>query len=185
MPGTNRALPRPWRPIKQLAPLLRLFVRRACSGGVLRDRVHPCAQSDISLQAPLRRPTVFWTSNAPPICDGARSSGQSPRHFCEPADYKVRSSAAPSAGAVKVIGYDAAGVVVETGPQASLFRAGDEVFYAGSVIRSGTNAEFHLATSASSGVCRARSDLPRPRPCRSRRSPRGKPRLIAWTSVSR
>jgi hypothetical protein len=30
------------------------------------------------------------------------------------------------------------------GPQASLFRPDDEVFYAGSVVRSGTNAEFHL-----------------------------------------
>jgi NADPH:quinone reductase len=37
-----------------------------------------------------------------------------------------------------------AGVVVEAGPQASFFRPGDEVFYAGSNIRSGTNAEFHL-----------------------------------------
>jgi len=61
-----------------------------------------------------------------------------------PVDYKVRSSAAPPAGSAKVIGYDAAGVVVEAGPQASLFRPGDEVFYAGSIIRSGTNAEFHL-----------------------------------------
>ena len=61
-----------------------------------------------------------------------------------PVDYKVRASAAPPAGAAKVIGYDAAGVVVEAGPQASLFRPGDEVFYAGSNIRSGTNAEFHL-----------------------------------------
>jgi NADPH:quinone reductase len=61
-----------------------------------------------------------------------------------PVDYKVRSSAAPSAGAAKVIGYDAAGVVVEAGPDASLFRPGDEVFYAGSVTRSGTNAEFQL-----------------------------------------
>jgi NADPH:quinone reductase-like Zn-dependent oxidoreductase len=61
-----------------------------------------------------------------------------------PVDYKVRSSAAPPPGAAKVIGYDAAGVVVEAGPQASLFRPGDEVFYAGSNIRSGTNAELHL-----------------------------------------
>ena len=61
-----------------------------------------------------------------------------------PVDYKVRSSAAPAAGAAKVIGYDAAGVVVEAGPQASLFRPDDEVFYAGSIVRSGTNAEFHL-----------------------------------------
>src|ERR1700747_3641685 len=42
-----------------------------------------------------------------------------------PVDYKVRSSAAPSAVAAKVIGYDAAGVVVEAGPDASLFRPGD------------------------------------------------------------
>jgi NADPH:quinone reductase len=35
-----------------------------------------------------------------------------------PVDYKVRSSAAPPPGAAKVIGYDAAGVVVEAGPQA-------------------------------------------------------------------
>jgi NADPH:quinone reductase len=61
-----------------------------------------------------------------------------------PVDYKVRSSATPPPGAAKVIGYDAAGVVVEAGPQASLFRPGDEVFYAGSNIRSGTNAELHL-----------------------------------------
>jgi NADPH:quinone reductase len=61
-----------------------------------------------------------------------------------PVDYKVRSSAAPPDDTAKVIGYDAAGVVVEAGPRASLFRPGDEVFYAGSIIRSGTNAEFHL-----------------------------------------
>src|SRR5580765_6562661 len=39
-----------------------------------------------------------------------------------PVDYKVRASAAPPAETAKVIGYDAAGVVVEVGPQASLFR---------------------------------------------------------------
>jgi NADPH:quinone reductase len=61
-----------------------------------------------------------------------------------PVDYKVRASAAPPAETAKVIGDDAAGIVVEAGPQASLFRPGDEVFYAGSIIRSGTNAEFHL-----------------------------------------
>jgi NADPH2:quinone reductase len=61
-----------------------------------------------------------------------------------PVDCKVRASAPAPAGAAKVIGWDAAGTVVEAGPQASLFRAGDEVFYAGSIARSGTNAQFHL-----------------------------------------
>jgi NADPH2:quinone reductase len=61
-----------------------------------------------------------------------------------PVDYKVRASAPAPAGAAKVIGWDAAGIVVEAGPQASFFKAGDEVFYAGSIARSGTNAQFHL-----------------------------------------
>ena len=61
-----------------------------------------------------------------------------------PVDYKVRASAPAPEGAAKVIGWDAAGIVVEAGPQATLFKVGDEVFYAGSIARSGTNAQFHL-----------------------------------------
>jgi NADPH:quinone reductase len=61
-----------------------------------------------------------------------------------PVDYKVRSSAPAPVGPAKVIGWDAAGIVVEAGAQASLFRTGEEVFYAGSIARSGTNAQFHL-----------------------------------------
>ncbi len=62
-----------------------------------------------------------------------------------PVDYKQRASAEPSPGeAYKVLGYDAAGVVRATGPEATLLRTGDEVYYAGSVARPGTNAELHL-----------------------------------------
>ncbi|SFW10956.1 zinc-binding alcohol dehydrogenase family protein [Nitrosovibrio sp. Nv17] len=60
-----------------------------------------------------------------------------------PIDTKVRRSVAPEADQWKVLGWDAAGVVVETGPQAGLFRPGDEVYYAGALARPGTNAEFH------------------------------------------
>jgi zinc-binding alcohol dehydrogenase family protein len=60
-----------------------------------------------------------------------------------PVDYKVRLRADPK-GEAKVLGFDAAGVVVETGKDATLFKPGDEVFYAGTIVRSGTNAEFHL-----------------------------------------
>jgi zinc-binding alcohol dehydrogenase family protein len=42
-----------------------------------------------------------------------------------------------------VTGYDCAGVVESVGPEATLFKVGDEVFYAGAVQRRGTNAEFH------------------------------------------
>jgi zinc-binding alcohol dehydrogenase family protein len=61
-----------------------------------------------------------------------------------PVDYKVRKRAAPPAGETKILGYDAAGVVDAVGPDVSLFKPGDEVFYAGSIQRQGTNAEFHL-----------------------------------------
>ena len=61
-----------------------------------------------------------------------------------PVDTKVRMRAAPEAGAWKVLGWDAAGLVEAVGPDATAFRPGDAVFYAGALGRSGTNAEFHL-----------------------------------------
>jgi zinc-binding alcohol dehydrogenase family protein len=61
-----------------------------------------------------------------------------------PVDYKVRKRAAPPAGETKILGFDAAGVVNAVGPDVSLFKPGDEVFYAGSILRQGTNSEFHL-----------------------------------------
>jgi len=61
-----------------------------------------------------------------------------------PVDYKVRKRAAPPEGETKILGYDAAGIVEAVGPEVSLFKAGDEVFYAGSILRQGTNSEFHL-----------------------------------------
>lgn len=61
-----------------------------------------------------------------------------------PVDTKVRRNASPAPGDWKVLGWDASGVVVEAGPDATLFKPGDEVFYAGALTRPGTNAEFHL-----------------------------------------
>jgi zinc-binding alcohol dehydrogenase family protein len=62
-----------------------------------------------------------------------------------PVDTKVRMRAAPRDGEPnKILGYDAAGIVDAVGPDVTLFKAGDEVFYAGSILRQGTNAEFHL-----------------------------------------
>ncbi len=42
-----------------------------------------------------------------------------------------------------MLGFDAAAVVVVTGPEVTVFAPGDEV-YAGSIARSGSNAEHHL-----------------------------------------
>src|ERR1700709_1392804 len=61
-----------------------------------------------------------------------------------PVDYKVRKRATPPEGDTKILGYDAAGMVDAGGPDVTLFKAGEEVFYAGSIQRQGTNSEFHL-----------------------------------------
>src|ERR1700722_474286 len=61
-----------------------------------------------------------------------------------PVDYKVRKRAAPPEGETKILGFDAAGIVDAVGAEVTLFKPGDEVFYAGSILRQGTNSEFHL-----------------------------------------
>ena len=61
-----------------------------------------------------------------------------------PVDTKVRQRGGAEDGGWKVLGWDAAGVVAAVGPEASLFKPGDAVFYAGALGRPGTNAEFHL-----------------------------------------
>lgn len=61
-----------------------------------------------------------------------------------PVDTKVRGRKAAENGVPVVLGWDAVGEVVETGSDTSLFKVGDEVWYAGAIKRQGTNAEFHL-----------------------------------------
>ncbi len=61
-----------------------------------------------------------------------------------PVDTKVRAPKDQAPDGPRVLGWDASGVVEEVGPDVTLFKAGDEVFYAGDITRSGTNAEFQL-----------------------------------------
>ncbi len=62
-----------------------------------------------------------------------------------PADVKRRRWEDPAEPAgYRVLGYDAAGVVVAVGSQVTGFAPGDEVYYAGAMDRHGTNAQFHV-----------------------------------------
>jgi NADPH:quinone reductase len=69
-----------------------------------------------------------------------------------PVDVKVRQKFNPKPGNWKVLGWDAAGIVTAVGSQVTLFRPGDEVFYAGAIGRSGTNAEYHLVDERIVGI---------------------------------
>lgn len=61
-----------------------------------------------------------------------------------PVDTKVRMRAQGTEAQPKILGFDCAGVVESVGTEVRWFKPGDEVFYAGSIQRPGTNSEFHL-----------------------------------------
>lgn len=61
-----------------------------------------------------------------------------------PVDTKVRRGMAPPDGEWRVLGWDAAGVVRAVGADATLFKPGDRVWYAGSITRPGSNSELQL-----------------------------------------
>ncbi len=61
-----------------------------------------------------------------------------------PVDTKVRKSKDTVEDPPRVLGWDASGVVESVGPDVTLFKPGDEVYYAGDITRSGSNAEYQL-----------------------------------------
>ncbi len=63
-----------------------------------------------------------------------------------PVDFKIRQSAAKDTklDTPKIIGWDATGTVEAVGDQVSRFKVGDQVYYAGDLTRSGSNAEYQL-----------------------------------------
>jgi NADPH2:quinone reductase len=61
-----------------------------------------------------------------------------------PVDTKVRAPKEKREQTPRVLGWDAAGVVEAVGSDVTLFKVGDEVFYAGDITRPGSNAEFQL-----------------------------------------
>ncbi|MFT3735259.1 MAG: zinc-binding alcohol dehydrogenase family protein [Rhodocyclaceae bacterium] len=68
-----------------------------------------------------------------------------------PVDTKVRKSNNPPAGEHKVLGWDAVGIVKAVGPEVTLFKPGERVWYAGSIARPGVNSERHLVDERIAG----------------------------------
>jgi zinc-binding alcohol dehydrogenase family protein len=68
-----------------------------------------------------------------------------------PVDTKVRSPKDKVEKEPKILGWDASGIVVETGEECIDFKPGDEVFYAGSITRQGTYSEYHLVDERIAG----------------------------------
>ena len=61
-----------------------------------------------------------------------------------PVDTKMRAPQDKVEESPRILGWDVAGVVDSVGSDVSLFKPGDEVFYAGSFIKPGCNSEFHV-----------------------------------------
>ena len=62
-----------------------------------------------------------------------------------PVDTKIRRSQPDKVeNPPRVLGWDASGIVEAVGPDVTLFKPGDDVYYAGDITRSGSNAEFQL-----------------------------------------
>jgi zinc-binding alcohol dehydrogenase family protein len=76
-----------------------------------------------------------------------------------PVDTKVRRGVSPKVGEVKVLGWDAAGIVRAVGDRVTLFKPGDRVMYAGSLLRPGTNSERHLVDERIVGRAPSSIDL--------------------------
>ena len=60
-----------------------------------------------------------------------------------PVDAKMRKRTKPAPGVPQILGWDAVGIVEQAGAQATLFKPGDRVWYAGSIARPGANSVLH------------------------------------------
>jgi alcohol dehydrogenase len=99
----------------------------------------------ITRKLPLDDPGCFVSVDLPDPMPGPRDLLVRVKAVgINPVDYKIRRSRNETETEPKILGYDAAGVVEAVGDRVTLFRPGDEVFYAGDITRPGSNAELQL-----------------------------------------
>ena len=61
-----------------------------------------------------------------------------------PVDAKLRAPKDKVEETPRVLGWDASGIVSAVGPDVTLFKPGDAVYYAGDITRPGSNQQYHL-----------------------------------------
>ena len=111
------------------------------------NRKGSCPMKAIAYRQPgtIDRPDALLDVDLPtPVAEGRDLLVEIAAVAVNPVDTKVRKSAAPAPGTLKVLGWDAVGRVVAVGDEATAFQPGDEVWYAGSIARPGANSQFHL-----------------------------------------
>ncbi|HEY0290217.1 MAG TPA: zinc-binding alcohol dehydrogenase family protein [Pseudomonas sp.] len=92
---------------------------------------------------PIEDPSALMDMDLPKPTPGPRDLLVQVRAVSvNPVDTKIRAGTASTEP--KVVGWDAVGTVREVGRDVTLFQPGDEVFYAGSILRPGSYSEFHL-----------------------------------------
>ncbi|MSO69395.1 MAG: zinc-binding alcohol dehydrogenase family protein [Alphaproteobacteria bacterium] len=92
---------------------------------------------------PISDPTALIDFDAPKPTAGARDVLVNIAAVAvNPVDYKVRTKFPVPAGETRILGWDACGTVEAVGPNARRFKPGDQVYYAGALMRPGSNAEY-------------------------------------------
>lgn len=69
-----------------------------------------------------------------------------------PVDIKTRSPKDGIETEPRILGWDVAGVVEDAGPDCTLYKPGDEVYYSGSIVRPGGYSEYHLVDERIAGT---------------------------------
>lgn len=99
----------------------------------------------LTRKLPLDHPDCFELLTLPDPVPGPRDVLVRVKAIAvNPVDYKQRQARKEEDTTPRILGWDAAGIVEATGSEVTLFRPGDEVFYAGDVTRPGCNAELQL-----------------------------------------